>query len=54
MTHLGELALKRARKHVGEELERHGEQELHKGDNDEDGKRDKAQKIGSSAAELAC
>lgn len=52
VTHLGELALKRAREHVGEELERNGQEELHEGDNNEDGEGDETENVGGGTAKL--
>lgn len=51
--HLLGLCLKGGRQHVGEELERHGQQELHKGDNDEDQEGEKPEDVCARSQELS-
>ena len=48
-----EFVLESAREHVGENLEGHGQKQLHEGDDHEDGHGDQAEDVGGGAGQLA-
>lgn len=50
--HLLGLCLKGGRQHVGEELERHRQKELHEGDDDEDQEGEESKDVGTRPQEL--